>query len=208
MTAPLTVLGDRSDALPVRLALITMASTLGAQQRDLGIPQLRKQGSATQLVVDGKPFLILGGELGNSTASDIERMRPMWGQGARNEPEHRGRASLLGVARTEGKPFRLHARRLARHASARERHASSFCCGSGSWKNSMSSYVPEYVKTAQARFSRHRVDTRAGQESFRHSTRRTGKPTRAHFAGAHAHLRAFDGNRHTVLMVRSRTRQA
>ena len=30
---------------------------------------LQKQGTATQLVVDGKPFLILGGELGNSSAA-------------------------------------------------------------------------------------------------------------------------------------------
>src|SRR6478672_11724277 len=59
-------------------ALIAVASALGAQQRDASIPQLRKQGTATQLVVDGKPFLIFGGELGNSTASDMERMRPMW----------------------------------------------------------------------------------------------------------------------------------
>lgn len=40
---------------------------------------LRKQGSATQLYVDGKPFVILGGELGNSSASspaDIARIFP------------------------------------------------------------------------------------------------------------------------------------
>jgi hypothetical protein len=33
-----------------------------------GLPHLRKQGTATQLVVDGRPFLIRGGELGNSSA--------------------------------------------------------------------------------------------------------------------------------------------
>lgn len=40
---------------------------------------LHKQGSATQLYVDGKPFVILGGELGNSSASspaDIARIFP------------------------------------------------------------------------------------------------------------------------------------
>ena len=40
---------------------------------------LQKQGTATQLTVDGKPFLILGGELGNSSAActeDIERIFP------------------------------------------------------------------------------------------------------------------------------------
>src|SRR5215467_667994 len=33
------------------------------------LPHLEKRGSVTQLVVDGKPFLILGGELHNSSAS-------------------------------------------------------------------------------------------------------------------------------------------
>jgi len=28
-----------------------------------GIPHLRKQGTATQMIVDGKPFLLLAGEL-------------------------------------------------------------------------------------------------------------------------------------------------
>ena len=41
-------------------------------------PYLRKQGTATQLVVGGKPFLILGGELGNSSSSSIEYLRPIW----------------------------------------------------------------------------------------------------------------------------------
>ena len=39
----------------------------------------RTQGNTTQLIVDGKPFIILGGELGNSSAScneDIERIFP------------------------------------------------------------------------------------------------------------------------------------
>src|ERR1700759_5244751 len=34
-------------------------------------PELKKVGRATQLYVDGKPYLALGGELGNSTASDL-----------------------------------------------------------------------------------------------------------------------------------------
>ena len=35
------------------------------------LPYLQKQGSTTQLMVDGKPFLVIGGELGNSSASSI-----------------------------------------------------------------------------------------------------------------------------------------
>ena len=43
-----------------------------------GIPHLRKQGTATQLIVDGKPFLALSGELSNSTATSVEYMKLVW----------------------------------------------------------------------------------------------------------------------------------
>jgi len=42
------------------------------------IPHLRIQGTATQLIVDGNPFLILGGELGNSSFTSLEYMEPIW----------------------------------------------------------------------------------------------------------------------------------
>jgi len=42
------------------------------------IPHLRKQGTATQLIVDGKPFLALSGELSNSTATSVEYMKLVW----------------------------------------------------------------------------------------------------------------------------------
>ena len=55
---------------------------------------LQKQGTATQLVVDGKPFLILGGELGNSSAActeDIERIFPKL---HRSSPAERSESNL------------------------------------------------------------------------------------------------------------------
>ena len=42
------------------------------------IPHLRKQGTATQLVVDGKPFLALAGELANNSSTSLEYMKPVW----------------------------------------------------------------------------------------------------------------------------------
>src|SRR3954467_11557830 len=45
---------------------------------NIASPHLRKHGSATQLIVDGRPFLVLGGELHNSSASSTEYMRPIW----------------------------------------------------------------------------------------------------------------------------------
>ena len=57
------------------LLLCTVAQFTFAQNP---IPSLRKQGDVTQFIVEGKPFIMLGGELGNSSASTIQNMQPIW----------------------------------------------------------------------------------------------------------------------------------
>jgi len=58
--------------------LLLTAVTLRAQQSAGAMPRLVKNGQSTQLMVDGRPYLILGGELGNSSASDMGYMKPIW----------------------------------------------------------------------------------------------------------------------------------
>ena len=55
--------------------LLAASAVWGA---DSSLPRLRRQGTATQLIVDGRPFLVRGGELGNSTASNPAYLRPFW----------------------------------------------------------------------------------------------------------------------------------
>lgn len=52
--------------------LTTLSLSLFAQGN---APHLTKKGTATRLMVNDQPFLILGGELGNSTASSPEDMK-------------------------------------------------------------------------------------------------------------------------------------
>ena len=42
------------------------------------IPHLQKNGTATQLMVDNEPFLMIAGEVHNSSASTIEYMEPLF----------------------------------------------------------------------------------------------------------------------------------
>jgi hypothetical protein len=57
------------------LSILTIGQACRAKEK---IPYLQKQSNATRLLVDGKPFLILGGELGNSSASSLDYMKPIW----------------------------------------------------------------------------------------------------------------------------------
>src|SRR5262249_34160224 len=184
--------------LPV--ALIAIASSLAAQQRDVGIPQLRKQGTATQLVVDGKPFLILGGELGNSPASDVERMRPMWARlRALNLNTVVAPVYWEFLEPREGQfDFALVDSLIAQ---ARASDMRLVLLWFGSWKNSMSSYVPEYVKTNQARFPRTEATRGQGQEILSPFHSANWEADARAFAALMRHLRTFDGTQYTVLMV-------
>ena len=70
----------RMNAIPRFGWMISVASialSASAQTVD-GTPHLRKQGAATQLIVDGKPFLALGGELTNNAATSLPMMDPIW----------------------------------------------------------------------------------------------------------------------------------
>ena len=47
-------------------------------QKSHQMPHLARQGDTVQLIVDDKPFIICGGELGNSTFTSLENMVPVW----------------------------------------------------------------------------------------------------------------------------------
>jgi beta-galactosidase GanA len=119
------------------------------------LPHLRRQGQATQLVVDGRPFLMLGGELGNSSASSLDYLAPHW-----QTLEGLHLNTLLApvywelIEPREGVfDFSLLDGLLA---EARRRRIRLVLLWFGSWKNSMSCYAPAWVKTDQERFPRAR----------------------------------------------------
>src|ERR1700712_547640 len=58
---------------PLLVAVILQAALFANGQ-----PKLQKNGAATQLMVEGKPFLVLGGELYNSSSSSLDFMQGIW----------------------------------------------------------------------------------------------------------------------------------
>lgn len=59
---------------------ILLATTVKASARgaDTPMPRLETRGQAVQLVVDGKPWIALGGEVHNSSASNGRYMAPVF----------------------------------------------------------------------------------------------------------------------------------
>ena len=58
-------------------ALAVSAAYAQTRPTDQSVPHLEKRGLATQLIVDGKPFLVLGQEPPTSGASNLEYIKYM-----------------------------------------------------------------------------------------------------------------------------------
>ena len=133
------------------IIISTAASSLFAQKA--AIPHLEKKGNVTQLIVQGKPFLVLGGELHNSSTSGATYMRPIWSQ-MKKKNLNTVIASVYWelVEPKEGSfDFSLVDSMIY---GARKQNLHLVILWFGSWKNGYSMYVPGWVKTNTERFPR------------------------------------------------------
>jgi len=105
------------------------------------------------MMVDGKPFLMLGGELHNSTTSSLDFVKPEWSQlAAMNLNTVLAPVYWEFVEPKEGQfDFTLVDGQIQ---EAQSNNLRLVFLWFGSWKNGTSSYVPVWVKTAQDRFPR------------------------------------------------------
>lgn len=186
--------------IPSLVALIAMSALpVPAAQPD-SVPHLRQQGTATQLVVDGKPFLIRGGELGNSTSSSLDYIRPLWPKLVSLNLN-----TLLVpvywelIEPTEGKfDFSLVDGLIE---EARRNQLRLVPLWFASWKNSMSCYAPAWVKTDQRRFPRSQDGAGRGMEILSPFSKENADADARAFAAFMRHLRQVDERNHTVIMV-------
>lgn len=183
------------------LAGIAFAFTVQALAQDaLEPPHLRKQGAATQLIVNGKPFLAVAGELGNNTATSLENMQPIWARlTSGNLNCVLAAVSWAQMEPEEGKfEFALLDGLIE---EARRNNLKLVLLWFGSWKNGLSSYAPYWVKRDYKRFPRIRI--RGGKSiellsTFGDASR--DADARA-FRALMRHIKQVDGRQHTVLMM-------
>ena len=163
-------------------------------------PRLVRQGSATQLVVQGRPMLLIGGELGNSSASGAAYMAPHW---AKLRAMHLN--TLLApvswelIEPREGSFDFSSVDSLI--ADARKHDLKLVFLWFGAWKNSMSTYVPAWVKRNQERFPRAQLPNGQGVEILSAFAPETLRADQRAFAALLAHIAQVDGKQNSVLMV-------
>ena len=191
----------------------------GSSASAADIPHLRQQGTATQLIVDGKPFLALAAELSNTGATSVEYMKAAWPKIV----EAKVNTVLAGVswAQIEPREGQVDFTELdGIIRDARSHNLRLVLLWFATWKNGQSSYPPGWVKRDFERFPRAQIvggtwpvfGGEAGQPRVRLAGNRSiellspfGDATRdadaRAFAALMRHIKAVDGREHTVIMI-------
>ena len=173
---------------------------LSAQQPTANIPRLVKNGNYVQLIVENKAFLVLGGELGNSSASSSEYMRPIW-------PRLKQMNLNTVIAPVywelmepiEGKfDFSLVDSMVI---NARLNDMKLVLLWFGAWKNSMSCYAPAWVKTSTTRFPRALDKNKIPQEILTPFNKNNLDADKRAFARLMEYIKEIDSKQTTVISI-------
>jgi beta-galactosidase GanA len=163
-------------------------------------PYLSHQGTQTDLIVDGQPFIILGGQAQNSSASNPDDIEVVYRS---LDAIHANTAEIpISWNLTEVEPERFDYHLIdAAIEGARRHHLRLIFLWFGSEKNATLSYVPTWIKTDRKRYFR-ALDER-GEEinavsPFCEELLKT--ESRA-FSSVMRHIREVDHDKHTVIMV-------
>lgn len=163
-------------------------------------PHLEKRGDVTQLIVEGRPWLVLGCELGNSTSSSREYLAPYWQQ-----LKESGVNTVLAVVSweqtepVEGQfDFTVVDNLIA---DARSNGMKLALLWFGSWKNGITSYTPTWVKCDTQRFPLAQTPEGKSLPILTTLGEETCKADAKAFAAMMSHLKKVDAQQQTVVMI-------
>jgi hypothetical protein len=186
--------------LPCAVALLGFQNADAQSASTSSIPHLEKRGQATQLIVDGKPYLARAGELSNNAATSVEYMAPLW----RNFVEAKLNTVLAGVSWAqiepqEGKFDFSVVDGIVRDARSHNLHL--VLLWFASYKNGSSSYPPDWLKRDFERFPRVQIDRGKSIEMLSPFSDANRDADAHAFAALMRHVKEVDGREHTVIMI-------
>jgi hypothetical protein len=182
------------------LILHVLGCMLALSSAAAEIPRIVTNTVGGQLIVDGKPYLILGGEIGNSssgTSAQADEILPRLAQMHIN-------TVLMPVAWEQIEPAEgTFDFSILDHwiDTARQQHLHLVLLWFGSWKNGFSSYAPAWVKQNPQRFPRAISAEGLDTEILSTLGAETQRCDARAFSALMKHVKGKDSDRQTVLMV-------
>jgi len=180
----------------ILLLFMTVASVFSAATET---PKLVEKDGRWALLVEGQPYLMLGGQLHNSSAwpSELPRIWKALAELHANTVE-----APVYWEQIEAHPGKFNWDNVDLLVNgAREHNLHVVLLWFGTWKNGNMHYVPEWVKTDTKRFAR--VIRADGEpiDVLSASSRSNLEADKAAFLALIRHLKSLDGDQHTVLLV-------
>jgi hypothetical protein len=179
--------------------MANMLLSLHAFSQGVEAPRIEQKEGRYALLVEGRPFLILGGQIHNSSAWPSE-LPQVW------ESMETLHANTLEAPiyweQFERQPGTFDYTNVDQILSgARAHHLHVVLAWFGTWKNGNMHYAPGWVKDDSSRFPR--VVRPDGQpiDVLSPLSQNTLQADKAAFVALMRHLKEMDGEQHTVLMV-------
>ena len=186
-----------SSKAAVLLASVLLSSAFAHAQS--AMPHFEQQGSRHALVVDGKPYLMLGAQINNSSSweSTLPQVWPALADLHANTVE--APVYWEAMEPSEGKFDFAGVDRLVE--GARAHNLRLVLLWFGTWKNGQNHYVPEWIKADTKRFPRE-ISARGKLLDVMSPSSANNLAADQHaFAALLRHLKTVDGERHTVIMI-------
>lgn len=161
---------------------------------------LEKRGAVTHLVVNGKPYLALAGELLNNAASTAENARPVWARLSKANVN----TVLVGVGWGWTEPEQGKFDFTALDGALQDARANNLhivLLWFGSWKNGTSSYPPAWVKRNPDKYPVARDKDGRGREILSTLSVTNRDADAAAYAALMRHVREVDSATGTVIMI-------
>ena len=163
------------------------------------IPRLEKKDGRFTLVVDGKPMLLLGAQINNSSswASTLPQVWPALEAAHVNTME--APVYWEQMEPVQGK-FDFSTVDLLIHG-AREHHLHVVLLWFGTWKNGQAHYVPEWIKTDPKKYPRELNPNGKVLDVLSPNSSTNLEADKTAYAALMKHIREVDGEQNTVIMM-------
>ena len=182
------------------LPLFALTSIGNAESASKPIPAIAKTGESFRLLVDGNPYLMLGGQVHNSDTANAEDLNKAldvlasWHANTAEVPIY-----WEAIEPKQGQ-FDFSSVDLAIQA-ARKRELRLVFLWFGTWKNGESHYVPEWVKRDKQKYVRVRGAQGEETEIISPLCRAAMEADSHAFSALLQHVKSVDQAERTVLMV-------
>ncbi|WP_263373267.1 GH35 family beta-galactosidase [Granulicella aggregans] len=175
-------------------ATLALPLTLNAQ-----MPHIEKRGDNFAMTVDGKPFLVLGAQINNSSswASTLPDVWPALADLHVNTVEAPVYWELMEP--TPGKFDFANVDLLVK--GAREHNLHLVLLWFGTWKNGQNHYVPEWIKTDPIKYPREQTAYGKLLDVMSPHSANNLEADKHAFAALMRHVKEIDGSKHTVIMI-------